>query len=294
MTTVQPSGKTEQSGKADFGDIYNRPDASAYYRTLQSLDYTIPQFGAEVARQLIAARVSAGRREPQTVLDVCCSYGVGGVLLTTELSLDDLYAHYRDAAEQNLGREQILRADRELLARHRRADAPRVIGLDVAGNAVSYALEAGALDHGVVADLEKAEPEPQLAEMLAEVDLILCTGGVGYVTERTFGRLLGLIGGSPWVVGFCLRAYDYAPIERVLAERGLHTERSSQTFPQRRFVDADEQRWAIAELTSRGLDPAGKEADGHHHAELFLSRPPEDARQLPLGELVPDRSAGGE
>jgi len=77
--------------KADFDDIYNQPDARAYYTTLAGLDYEIPQHGADVFAEVVQG--CFGDRTP-TLLDVCCSYGTFGVLLTTDLSLGDLYEHY--------------------------------------------------------------------------------------------------------------------------------------------------------------------------------------------------------
>ena len=41
----------------------------------------------------------------------------------------------------------------------------------------------------------------------------------------------------------------------------------------------------IEKLEALGIDPDGKEADGHLHAELYLSRPKEDS-DLPMGRLL--------
>ena len=124
---------------------------------------------------------------------------------------------------------------------------------------------------------------------MSEVDLITTTGGVGYVTERTFDRLLDVAPESVWVAAFCLRTYDYRPIIETLSTHGLQTERLPQTFPQRRFTDPDEEQWAVAEVRKRRLDPAGKEAEGDYHAEFYLSRPASEVEQQPLAQLLPQR-----
>jgi hypothetical protein len=275
------------SGKADFGSIYNRPDARDYYVTLGELDYEIPQHGADVVARLAAAGVPARHDGPPTVLDVCCSYGVGGVLLTTDLGLDDLYRHYRDAARRGLEGTALAKADRELLSRHRRGGAPRVYGLDAADRAVAYGVEVGALDDGVAANLESEEAPPGLSRLLEGVDVVLVTGGVGYVTARTFDRLLAMAPRTPSVVAFCLREYDYAPVAEALEAHGLRTERSSRTFRQRRFADDAERDWAFAELAARGLDPEGYESDGYYHADLYVSRPADDVAARPLAAVLP-------
>lgn len=273
--------------KADFSAIYDQPDPRAYFLTLEPFDYVIPQHGAELFARLLQVRGTAQARRSR-ILDVCCSYGVVATLMKTNLDLAAIYAHYRVAAEQALTSEQLVDVDRCLLQEH---SGPNIIGLDVAPSAVGYALATGALDAGVVENLEVDAPSAELGALMSEVDLITTTGGVGYVTERTFDRLLDVAPESVWVAAFCLRTYDYGPIIETLRTHGLHTERLPQTFPQRRFTDPDEEEWAVAEVRKRRLDPAGKEADGYYHAEFYLSRPAGEVAQQPLEQLLPERHA---
>ena len=270
--------------KADFGAIYDQPDPRAYFGTLEPLDYVIPQYGAELFARLLQARGTAPARRAR-ILDVCCSYGVMAMLMKTKLDLAAVYARYREATEKALTSEQLLDVDRCLFQEH---SGPTVIGLDVAANAVGYALATGALDAGVVENLEVDAPSAELGALMSEVDMITTTGGVGYVTERTFGRLLDVAPESVWVAAFCLRTYDYGPIIETLSTHGLHTERLPQTFPQRRFTGPEEHRWAVAEVRKRRLDPAGKEAEGYYHAEFYLSRPANEVEEHPLARLLPE------
>lgn len=271
--------------KADFSGIYNEMDARAYYPTLQALQYEIPRHGADIFNQLVDARHREDG-QPPTILDVCCSYGVGGMLAKTDLDLDEVYAHYQAAADKGLTSDELIQGDINLLNRHGRPDAPQVIGLDVAENAVRYAVAIGALDDAFAEDLETTEPSAELAGWLRNVDMITTTGGVGYVTEQTFGRLLNSAGQAPWVAAFCLRTYDYEPIANTLAACGLVTEKAGQSFPQRRFVDETERQWAIAEVAAHGLDPATLESEGSYYADFYLSRPGRDIAERPLHELV--------
>ena len=274
--------------KADFGAIYDQPDPRPYFSTLEPFDYVIPQHGAELFARLLQARGTAAARRPR-ILDVCCSYGVVATLLKTKLDLAALYAHYREATEQALTSEQLVEVDRRLIQEHPEPESPTVIGLDVAPCAVGYALATGALDAGVVENLELDAPSAELGALMSEVDLITTTGGVGYVTERTFDRLLDVAPESVWVAAFCLRTYDYRPIIETLSTHRLKTERLPQTFPQRRFTNPEEEQWAVAEVRKRRLDPAGKEAEGYYHAEFYLSRPASEVEQQPLAQLLPER-----
>ena len=81
--------------------------------------------------------------------------------------------------------------------------------------------------------------------------------------------------------------FPFEDITRTLDARGYVTEKlAGRTFVQRRFVSADEQAQVLAQLREQGVDPTGKEADGHLHAEFFLSRPRTDAEKLPLDRLL--------
>ena len=65
------------------------------------------------------------------------------------------------------------------------------------------------------------------------------------------------------------------------------------TFVQRRFHSSDECEATIGALEKQGIDPTGKEADGLFHAELYVSRPKEEAEQRRLGELISVTSGAG-
>lgn len=270
--------------KTDFGSIYDRADPRAYYTTLAEHEYEIPQHGADVFRALQRERQDASS---PTMLDLCCSYGVVGALMKTDLNFNQLAEHYRDHEERGTSPQDLLDADRRLLRESRRADAPRVIGFDVAQNAIDYAKASGALDQGFAVDLESNDPTQAMADELAEIDLITTTGGIGYVTEWTFKRLLDIAPKDVWVAAFCLRTYDYTPIAADLESRGFTTEQATRTYKQRRFTDPDEQEWAVAQIRARGLDPTGKESDGYYHADLFVSRPVATANARPLESLLP-------
>lgn len=275
---------SQSRDKADFGDIYNQPDPRAYFWTLEPLDYVIPGHGAAVFTQLLDARSAVAGRRPK-VLDVCCSYGVGAMLLKTHVDLKQVYAHYRDA--ESLSRDELVAADRRLLSDHHRAGDVEVVGLDAAQHAVDYGLATGALDAGVTENLERDEPSARLAALLSDVDLVTVTGGVGYVTDRTFDQLLDGTPASTWVAAFCLRTYDYSPIAEALGRHGLFTESATRTFPQRRFAGPEEKQWAVEQVRSRDLDPSDKEEDGYFHADFFLARPEAEVARRPLKDLLP-------
>ncbi|MDY7102835.1 MAG: hypothetical protein S0880_16765 [Actinomycetota bacterium] len=268
--------------KADFDSIYDQPDPRAYYETLGALDYQVPAHGASLFTKIFD-RVEAPRSE-LTVLDVCCSYGVTAALMNHELDMTELYGHYAAAADA--GRDEVLERDRRFYA-ERRVDEPvRLIGLDVAGRATGYAVEAGLLDDAVVADLESHDPDDDARSVLADVDLITSTGGIGYVSGATLGRLIDAADSRPTIAALTLRWIDTDDITAVLADRGYKTERVEDlVVPQRRFADDGERSHAFAELDRLGRAAGPLEERGWHAADLFLAWPA-DRPQAATADLV--------
>lgn len=273
------------ASKASFDDIYDQPDPRSYFTVLGEFDYDIPQRAHPVFRAVLDAQAD----DRATVLDLGCSYGPNAALLRCDVTLGELYDRYSGDGPAGLTTEELVASDRAFYSQRRRADSPRLLGLDVATNAVSYARTVGLLDDGWVEDLETAEPSPQLMAALPAVTLITATGAVGYITEKTFGRLLAARSAPslPWVATFALRMFPYDDIAGVLADHGLDTERlDGVTFPQRRFASEQERDGVLAAVRARGLDPAGREADGLFHSELYVSRPADQVRAQPLRELL--------
>lgn len=275
--------------KANFDDIYNQSDPRSYYRTLGALDYEIPAHGAAVFDRLLDAM---GGREGRTVLDVCCGYSANAALLNHDIQLADLYEHY--GSLQGTADNEIAEIDKQWFAERSRPDAVSVIGLDVADNAVRYATSVGLLDEGVVADLESGGPDEVAVQAFAAADLIGVTGGIGYVGEKTFRSIVAASGDDqPWVAALSLRWVDFTPIAEAFDDLGLVTEHvEGYCVPQRRFAHDAERRAALAGLQSRGLDPTPELQLGAHCAELYVSRPPEAARSVPLAEVLAPLTAG--
>ena len=274
-----------KSGKANFDDIYDRQDPRDYFNTLGSMGYAAPWHGYRLFSALRERMRSEGRF---TIVDVCCSYGINGALLKYDVTLDDLYTRYGSDEVASLTSEALAGSDSKFYGARERRDAPYVIGLDVAGNAIAYGVSAGMLDEGFAENLEDHEPSRKLRSLVSEADLITVTGGVGYITGRTFERLLDSLpeGRKPWIAVLALRWVDFGPLAELFSRYGYVTERlEGHTFGQRRFADEAEQEYVCEELSKMGVDPEGKEREGSYHAHFYLSRPSEEA-ETSVAELV--------
>src|SRR5690606_2437014 len=163
----------------------------------------------------------------------------------------------------------------------------RFIGLDISEPAVSYALEVGLIDAGVTADLEKTTLTSRDAAIIRQANVVLSTGCIGYVTEKTYRQILDAMDSPPWIVSFVLRMFPYDALADTFSDYGLITERlAGATFVQRRFRDVKEFTRTLDVLAERGIDTTGLESEGCFQAELFVSRPEADVREAQLGEIV--------
>lgn len=284
MTAEQ---STMSDTKADFTSIYDQPDPRAYFAELGPLDYQIPQQALPVIQAVSAASNRDGR--PRPVLDLCCSYGINGGLLRFDTDLAQMSRRATAAPARAISPREFAESERAFYAGRPRSPQLDVRGLDAAPRAIAYARQVGLITDGWAENLEDGPASAALRAGVRDVGLLTCTGGVGYIGPDTFRALLDAVAepGDLWLAVFVLRVFDYAPIERVLAEAGLVTEQlAGRTFRQRRFADTEEQRVAVETVQARGLDPAGYEADGWFHADCFVTRPAADAARRPLPELL--------
>ncbi len=277
----------DETGKIDLSAIYDRPDPRDYYQTLVNLDYRIPAEAAPIFRCVIEIERSARKRRHLKLLDVGCSYGVNAAILKHGQALTDLFRAYGAAATAALSRRELLSRDRATFGQSAAQAELTVIGLDPAERAVGYAREAGILDDYLTRDLENEEPSAAEHDLLADVDLVISTGAIGYVGAPTFIHILGAAERRPWFALFALRMFSFDAIAAALKERGYDVFKlAGRTFHQRHFADGKERAEVFANLDALGIDPAHHESDGWYHAEFFFAHPADDKVPPPLPGLV--------
>lgn len=277
--------------KATFDDIYNQPDPRDYFETLSELGYVIPEQARPVFRSIFSALRETRELTSATtkVVDLGCSYGINAALLKFGVSMEDLEELYLDPKLSDADPPKV--TDRVAEWLEQQSDHPylEIVGLDSADRAVHYATRVGFLDDAVAVNLEEEEPPQDFDEKMAKTDAVISTGCVGYVGSRTFQRILEASGTepAPWVASFVLRMFPYDGIESRLEDFGLVTEKlEGITFLQRRFASQEEQEEVCERLDKLGIDPTGLEAEGHYHAELYLSRPRQEIAAMGLDEIA--------
>lgn len=274
--------------KTNLNHIYNERDPRAYFRKLKGVNYSIPGAAKPIFQKLIST-LQDRADDAIRVLDLGCSYGVNAALLKHDLSIGDLYDRWGQKELADATSENIVERDKRFFANLDDAEDIEMIGFDVADNAVAFAEETGLLDEGFSVNLETEALSEAAKKELAPVDLVTSTGCVGYVTEKSFNRLLPAItsGSQPWFANFVLRMFPFDAIEDTLNDHGYVTEKlQDRTFVQRRFTSDNEQAQVVDQLQDLGIDPTGKELEGHLLAEFYLSRPRVDAASVPIDELM--------
>jgi hypothetical protein len=278
--------KLDQSGKIILDHIYNERDPRPYFSTLQEFDYSIPGEAAPVFRRVIEALRAGEESESVNLIDLGCSYGVNAAILKHGLSMDALYDRYTGGAAAGLDHDTLIARDRDFYGDHLADPGLEITGFDVAENAIDYAVETRMLDNGVATNLETGPMPEAVAGSVAETDLVISTGCIGYVKQPTLSKIIEAGDGkAPWMAHFVLRMFPFDEFEDLFAEHGYVTEKLPGTYRQRRFASPEEAARVLDNLAALGIDPSGVEAEGWYHAEFHLSRPAQDAEAAPLDRL---------
>ncbi len=212
--------------------------------------------------------------------------GLNGALLKYPLDIDRLAARYRELDLADITSDELAELDRHYFKAWPNSGI-EVIGLDSSNEAVSYACRVGVIDAGIVANLEADDLNAKCLQHLRDVDLVISTGCVGYVGEKTFSRLLAAFGSrKPWIASFVLRMFDYREMSDLFEAHGLVTEKlKGVSFVQRRFHSEEELIGVVDRLHAHNVDTSSKEDDGLLHAEFFLSRPADECGAISIDQL---------
>lgn len=175
--------RTDESGKITLDHIYDQDDPRAYFDTLRGLGYCIPQLAKPHFLRLIDNYRHTRGVDAPTVVDIGCSYGINAALLRCDASMSELFARYCNRTSD--ARAALVSRDLEFVRIRQQPSRPRFVGLDSSPGALSYALEAGFIDTALHADLESGDLAEDQRTTLASADVVISTGCVGYVTDRT-------------------------------------------------------------------------------------------------------------
>lgn len=274
--------------KANMDNIYNQLDPRAYFRELKKLTYTIPGKAQPIFRKL-TRHLRQTRNGKVQILDLGCSYGINAALLKYDLSLSELYDHWSQKRLSEATPKEVIEYDGRFFSRLDKKEDVEVVGMDEAENAVAFGLETGLLDEGIVLNLETESLSKPTRQELKKVDLVISSGAVGYLTEKSFDKIMPTVTQQQpaWLANFVLRMFPFDAIEETLKNQGYLTEKlKNRTFVQRRFASSEEQEEVLTLLYDHGIDLKKEETEGYLLAEFYLSRPANDVLEKPMEELL--------
>jgi carnitine O-acetyltransferase len=282
------SFQQDNEAKADFNNVYIAPTPHAYIAMMANHGYEI----GEQARPYCTAAADLLNEHnnsawPVQMLDVGCSYGIGSAFVKYGCSFDEMVAFFASRAPEEY--EPVCGAMRNWLNVTPPACDVRCVGVDSSKPAVRFAVDAGLLDGGIAQDFEQDDvlPSEEDRAWLRSCNLMISTGAIGYVTERTFEAILRDFGRDhpgecgPFVVVTILRMFDLLPVQKVFEKFGLQFGAVPDVrLPQRNFVDRKEKHQVVQLLRERGIETNGWEDDGKHFADLFIAAPADQFSML--------------
>lgn len=274
---------TQNEAKASFDDVYTAPTPHSYIASMAQHGYEI----GEQARLYCAAaadllREHNGEAWPVQMLDVGCSYGTGSAFVKYGCTFDEMVAFFSSRAPRKY--HAACEAMRMWLNITPPACDMRVVGLDSSKPAIRFAVDAGLLDGGIARDFERSDVAPTEAECawFGSCNLLISTGAIGYVSERTFEVVLRYLSKDypgdfgPFAVVTILRMFDFSPIQTVFEQHGFTFGAvPGVRLPQRRFTDPEERQKVLSLLHDRGIDTREWEDRGKQYADLFVAAPAE-------------------
>lgn len=277
------SFETANDAKASFDEVYSEPTPHAYIASMARNGYEI----GEQARPYCAAAAELLRERnsdawPVQMLDVGCSYGMGSAFVKFGCSFDELVAFFSTRAPREY--RAACEATRMWLHVAPPTCDVRVVGLDRSVPAIRFAVEAGLLDGGIARDFEDPDliPTEDECAWFRSCNLLISTGAIGYITERTLNAILPHLGRDhpsefgPYAILTILRMFELPAIPDVFEKHGFTFGKvPGVRLPQRRFKDEEERTKVLSLLNERGVDTEGWEDRGKHYADLFVAARPD-------------------
>ena len=271
-------GGFAKTAKTQFSHVYDCIDCRPYYCALQSLNYQLPDHVSSLVRQSLSELQRQCCLRRCVVLDVASGYGALSARLRHDISMESLLSRYLDPDIRQLTPEELVESDREWFCKHRASmEWPHVIGLDTSIPALEYGKSVGLYDAVFSEDLESFQPTPELSAAVSQVDLIMESGGIGYIGPNTFERLLACCTEpKPWVIMAPTRVSNATPVLNCLRNHGYSISSPSDSpVKHRLFSDSTELDKAVAEIGAKGLNPESYESSGYYFADLYIAKPME-------------------
>ena len=288
--------------KASFDAAYSAPTPHRYLHNMTAVDYRMADYMNPFLSAIVDASVTPAG--PVRVLDLGCSYGVSGALLRTDCSYQELAKFFRHEASSEYS-SCVVESKRWLESHAARVDV-EVVGFDSSVEAIRFAAASRMIDEGIARNLEENESELTEDErsLIRQCDVLLSTGVIGYVTDKTVSPILDEFGHDargalgPVAVMSVLELFDPEPIAESFAEHGYRFGQLPVRLPQRRSADEEEREGVLETLRDRGQRTATQESENRMFASLCVAAQPESfdvfaQQMIEVSEALPPEARVG-
>lgn len=288
---IEDEGRPTQRIVTIYDDIYDLPDARAYYRAMDHAGFRTAHYASAVFRAVLTELKRLRGLKTVSMTDFASGYGIAAALMRHDLTLNDVLARYRAAELDDADTADVIERDRVWFAGARRSvQNDRYAGIDVAGKALAYGRAAGIFDEVFPENLQHDAPTDALLAWLGACDLVVECGSVAHMLPGALEQLLRATSGrQAWIATAPIRGNDTAEALELMRDYGMNVEALDiPPFRHRRFADAEEQARAITNAQNRGHDTKGAEDTGYFHAQVFLARPAREATPVSDWPVSPD------
>lgn len=276
--------------KLDFNHVYNLRDPKNYYELITQYEYELPERAKPYLMKVINAYRNSESVNSLKILDIGCSYGVNSSILKFGKSLAQIHQHYTDLTRHQLTEYSRIKIDSTWLYKSILDEYLQFIGLDTAEQAVNYAVEVQLIKKGIVTNLEKLPLLPEDYASLQDINLLISTGCIGYITEVTFDKILSAVRdiNKLWGAVFVLKMFDLSELQKTLAKYNLVLVQTGVIVKQRKFSSTDEKESMIHFIKKRGLSAEKEKESDNLLAQLFLILPASIMTKPPIKMLLDD------
>ncbi len=268
--------------KASFDSAYTAPTPHRYLRNMTAVDYRMADYMNPFLSAIVGASVTS--REPVRILDLGCSYGISGALLKTDCSYEELAEFFEHEASSEYS-SCVVETQRWIESRAVR-DNVEDVGFDSSNQAVTFAVASHMIAEGITCNLEEntSALTADEASLIQHCDVLLSTGAIGYVTDKTVNPILDELGHSahgalgPVAVMSVLELFDPEPIAEAFTRHGYRFGQLPVRIAQRRFVDEEERQGVLERL--RREQTVAPELEDRMFASLCIAAYPEHFDEL--------------
>lgn len=259
--------------KKDFTNIYVQKNPTLYLEEMKNLEYRIPNQTKPLYKHIIE-RILNYRKKPVKVLDLGSSYGINSALLNRQLimeELDDFFVknnpHPSVKSTQNFF-DELPNNDNNI----------EFYLVDTSSSALDFADKVGLCENSFCLNLEKESGSIEFQQTIGDIDFIISTGCVGYISSKSFARIFDSIKHSkaplPVFAFTVLRMFPMDYIERVFKENNFVLKKTSLgPLKQRRFNDETEMNDTLDLLKNRNIDTKDLEETGYYFADFYVGGP---------------------